>query len=309
MIHATDGQGEALGIDQLETSPNNPRRTSPPPAGEKCGLCHRLVALLVASPETSAETVRSYAQQITNLLGGHLITEDTPSGQLTGQPEDGVADAGPDLVICGASAEACSQISCILAPASHAQPIPRSELAAGYLPNSAPAAGLLVSQVRWPIRHVLLIICGQEADLAALEWTACIAGHSQSTVTVLVVVPPAPAIAAAPPALGQGLPALLGSDTGLGGVMRRVARYLVEANIDSTVRLREGPTDWQIRREVTQGDYDLVVVATHSCRWRPQPSDGDLPHLILHWSSSPTLAVRAGLGSIAHPAARSLEPS
>ena len=98
----------------------------------------------------------------------------------------------------------------------------------------------------------------------------------------------------------QGLPALLSANTPLGRQIHRAARYLVDWDVEGFLRLRQGPPDWQVRREIAEGDYDLIAVAARSCprwlRWRtrvPLRLGEDLIGHILHWAGRPVLVAYA----------------
>jgi nucleotide-binding universal stress UspA family protein len=43
--------------------------------------------------------------------------------------------------------------------------------------------------------------------------------------------------------------------------MRQVAQQLVNGQIEGTLRLRQGWPEWEIRREVVEGRFDLLVIA------------------------------------------------
>jgi len=92
--------------------------------------------------------------------------------------------------------------------------------------------------------------------------------------------------------MDQGLPSLLTTDTPLGYKLRQVARHLVDWEVEGTLRLRQGPPDWEIRREVVEGDYDLIAVTVQprhlSLRWL----EGDPIGSLLRWSDRPVLAVK-----------------
>jgi hypothetical protein len=71
--------------------------------------------------------------------------------------------------------------------------------------------------------------------------------------------------------------------------MREIAQHLAEREIEGTLRLRQGPPEWQIRRELLQGDYDLIVVAALPQRrglWR---LEGDLADSLFLWTDRPVL--------------------
>ncbi len=148
---------------------------------------------------------------------------------------------------------------------------PQADRAARDRQCSRPAAILTARQPRWPLTRILLVMCGEDIDRAAVAWVVCLARRSGSAVTVLAVVPPAPAMYGQRPGMDQGLSALLSTDTPLGRKMRWAARQLVDWEIAGSLRLRQGPPDWQVDREIVEGDYDLIVVAARGCpswlRW------------------------------------------
>ncbi|MBU1660499.1 MAG: hypothetical protein KKD28_03395, partial [Chloroflexi bacterium] len=85
---------------------------------------------------------------------------------------------------------------------------------------------------------------------------------------------------------------LLSTDTSLGRKIRRVARHLVDQRIESTLRLREEAPFWQVYGEVTEGDYDLVVIAaeSHSHLLRYLKDEMDDP--LLCWPRCPVLIAK-----------------
>jgi nucleotide-binding universal stress UspA family protein len=152
---------------------------------------------------------------------------------------------------------------------------------------------LVAQRPRWPLQQILLVIQGGEADEAAVDWTVRLARESGATVTVLVVVPPVPAMYRGLTRMQQGLAAVLAADTPLGEQVRRVARHLVDWEIDATLRLRQGAPDWQIHEEVAEGDYDLLVVAAQPPgRWVRWLRD-DLVCRLLHCIDRPVLIARS----------------
>jgi nucleotide-binding universal stress UspA family protein len=89
----------------------------------------------------------------------------------------------------------------------------------------------------------------------------------------------------------QGVAALLATDTALGRQMHHVARRLAECQVQGTLRLRQGAPDQQICREVDEGDHDLIVMATRSCRWWLRQVKGDPICSLLSWVDRPMLLV------------------
>ena len=167
-------------------------------------------------------------------------------------------------------------------------------------PTVRPLALLAAQQPRWPLKKILLVLSGEDRDSAAIAWVVCLARRSGSAVTILAVVPPVPAAVGQRSGTDQGLPALLSADTPLGWQVRRAARHLVDWEVEGSLRLRQGPPDWQVRREIAEGDYDLIAVAARSCprwlRWRtrvPLRLGEDLIGHILHWAGRPVLVAYA----------------
>lgn len=155
-----------------------------------------------------------------------------------------------------------------------------------------PTSLLFVRRPRLPLRRLLLIVRGQEIDNLALNWTVQLAQPSGANVAVLAVVPPVPAIYDGCTRMQLSLDALLTTDTPLGQQMRRVARCLVDWEIDGRLRLRQGDPQVQIQCEIAQGDYDLITIAAKSCdRWERWLMRDPLISL-MRWVDRPVLVAR-----------------
>jgi nucleotide-binding universal stress UspA family protein len=153
-------------------------------------------------------------------------------------------------------------------------------------------AALVVRDPRWPICRILLVLCGEERDRVAVDWVLHLAHKAHSKVTVLAVVPPVPAMFGHRAGIGDGLPGLLTANSPLGQEMRQVARHLVAWEIEAALRLREGPPEVQIRRELAEGNYDLVAVAGRPCGVVRRWLQGDETSDALQWTDRPILITR-----------------
>ena len=156
-----------------------------------------------------------------------------------------------------------------------------------------PTSLLMVRRPRLPLKRLLLIVRGEDiVDSMAVNWAVRLAQPSGAAVTVLAVVPPVPAMCDGRTRMQDGLYALLTTDTALGQQMRRIAQCLVDWEVEGTLRLRQGAPDEQIRCEVAEGDYDLIVVATkpHD-QWRRWLMRDQVLSL-LRWTDRPVLVAK-----------------
>jgi len=201
--------------------------------------------LLVYAPtDARLEATRSYADYIGDLLNASIeyAPGETALDTLVERAKDSC-----DLVIIGESGKSfCQRLFCRLVDPT----------AAGRLPVSV----LIARRPRQPLRRLLLVIQGNTSDGEATEWTLRLAGSTGASVTALAVVPPVPAMYRGLARMDKGLAELLTTDTILGRQMRQVAQRLVDAQIEGTLRLRQGSPEWETPREVVEGRFDLLVI-------------------------------------------------
>ena len=233
----------------------------------------RLKLQVCAFPDPLPDELWDYARALGVLLGAHLGRMDTAGevNALTG--EAGRADC--DLVILGKGGHP---------PIRRLLSRPIAEGALSSQKSDLPFAVLAAQEPRWSLERILLVLCGESADNAAVDWALRLACPSTAAVTVLAVVP-----YHGLSRMEQGLASLLTTDTALGCQMRQATRRLVESGVDGTLRLREGAPDQQICREMVEGDYDLIVMATKPCRWWLRQLKGDPICTLLSWFDRPVL--------------------
>jgi nucleotide-binding universal stress UspA family protein len=201
-----------------------------------------LLAYVPGGPH--GEEVRLYAEYVSGLLSACLdyVSDDCPFPALIETASD------YELVICGEPDQ--SFVDRLLRGAL-------GRRALDLLPNSL----LLVRRPHWSLRRLLLVVQGEASDDEATDWVLRLAASSGASVTALAVVPPVPAMYHGLSRLEGGLAELLTAGTVLGRQMRRVAKQLVDENIEGKLQLREGAPAWEIRREAVEGGHDLVAVA------------------------------------------------
>jgi nucleotide-binding universal stress UspA family protein len=242
----------------------------------------RLRMLICTYPRPVAGAFADYAHQLGDLLGARLDRLDTLAELRALRTEAGAAQY--DLVLFDTARH----------PLLHRLLAQRVERPAADRPRepgeqAVPFAALVAGRPCWPIDRILLIVWGDDADEAAIDWMLRLARASGGTVTALAVVPQVPAMYGRPAGMVQGLPMLLTTSTPMGRRMRQTARHLVGWEIPGTLRLRQGSPDWQIRRELVEGDYDLVVLAARPRRHWQRWLEGDLLCPLLRWTDRPVL--------------------
>lgn len=242
---------------------------------------HDKLRLLVCAPDgPAAGRLDAYARSMGELLDAEVTDADCEGGLATWIGRYGEPPC--DLLLIGEAAGALVE----------------PWLAAQASRRGLPAALLVAPRPRWPVSKILLIACGLESDAIAAEWVLRLARPGTTTVNVLAVVPPPAAVHGGRRAAHaghardrQGLPALLSAETPLGHELQEVARRLEEQEIQSSLRMRQGPPEWQIRRELAGEDHDLVVMALQSGEGGLGGLE-DLAATLLRWSDRPALIAR-----------------
>lgn len=233
--------------------------------------------LLVYAPTDSRlSEMRQYAEYVGDLLNASLeyVPGETTLDRVAEKTRDGY-----ELVIIGKPDESLRQRIF-------------SEPANSRVVNRPRASLLFAQEPRQPLRRLLLIIQGNSSDGEATGWTLRLASPSGASVTGLAVVPPVPAMYQGLGRIGGGLAELLSTNTTLGQQMRQVARRLVDAQIEGTLRLRQGSPDGEIRRELVESRFDLLVIAANAEGGARRWPLSDLAISLAHAVDQPILITR-----------------
>ena len=240
---------------------------------------HRLRFLVSHRDSPIAEEIQAYARYLGDLLKAQLTDSmgaDRPETTFDELAED--AKHNINLVIFG---EPCQSLIGKLVTG------PAGCRAAEHIPTSI----LITRCPRWPLRKILLITRGQGLDNVAVDWIIRLAQPSGAAVTVLAIQPPLSGPDSRAMA-GGGVSDWLTTDTPLGQQLRRIAQQLVNWEIEGKLRFRQGPPDWQIKSEVNEGEYDLVVLAADPEDWWTRRILGRLVGPLLHWIDRPVLVAK-----------------
>jgi len=252
------------------------------------GTNHALDLLLCDSPSPLPDAVQDYALAFGGLLEAPVSRLSRSGDMDTLACESDSVDR--DLIIFGER-----EHPLVHRLLSRQVERPLEDQVAAERQQTTPFAVLVAQKPRWPLKRILLVHCGERGDSAALDWVLPLSRQSGSAVTVLAVVPQVPALCGQRAGMDQGIAALLTSQTPLGRNIKQVTRNLVDWEIECTLRLRQGPRDWQIRCEVMDGEYDLIVLADPPYRCGRRWLEGDLASAVLRLTNRPLLVAKSVL--------------
>ncbi len=231
--------------------------------------------MLVYLPDSAkGDVVRDYARYLRRLLRAHICYEPMMSAQ--GASHIRLATANCDLVVFGEPEQ--SWIETVVAGRPCGQAIAQS-----------PTSFLLARRPRWPIKSILLILRVEKTDQAAVQWLIRLAQPGETAVTILPIVPSLPAMYRMGNRVQAGMDVLLSPSTPSGRHLRQIAQQLEELQIEGDLHLRQGEPDWQIRDEVEEGNYDLILIGAEPHGRIYRFLLGELVAPLLWWMDRPLL--------------------
>ena len=228
-----------------------------------------------------ADKVKTYAQRIGQLVNGRLTHLQPEPTQADFKALVEKAGCNQDLVIFGEPDQ--SLLQRFLAG-------PTGCKAAERLPTSV----LIARQPRWPLKRILLITRGYPNDNMAIDWLVRLAQPSHAKTTVLALIPTSPGMyQRAATTMPHGLADWLATDTPLGHQLRRIAQQLANWDIEGRLHFRQGTPDEQIQVEISDGDYDLIVMAVDPDDWWQRRLLGEVVSPLLHKADRPVLIAKS----------------
>jgi hypothetical protein len=227
------------------------------------------------------EQIQAYAQSMAGMLAGALSSCEIylRSGcSILQQIEEAVSQQQADLLIFR-SPDPPLLKRLLLEPAEQS------------FVEKLPSSLLIPYKPRWPIREVLLVLHNSFSDEAALQWCIRLASRNRANVTILPLVAPVPGMFANLQAR-HNLSELLVRDCALGNRLRCAAQRLVDWQIEGKLRLRDEPVDQQVRCEVAEGNYDLVILGAETHQAVSRWVLGQLVNPLLSWADRPVLIAK-----------------
>jgi len=230
--------------------------------------------LLVYFQEGEGEEVRSYANYVGNLLRSEISFLEGP--------------ANGDIKRISQEANDC----CLVAFGEPKQSLLK-RLQTACLGCRAitglPTSVLVIRQPRQPIKNILLILRIEETDEPAVEWADRLARSSGAAVTILPIVPWLPAMHNLGSRIQPEMNVLLSPNTPSGQQLDQIVHQLAHRHIEYDLHLRQGKPDHQIREEVSQGIYDLIIIGAEPYGRFFRLLLGELVAPLLRWVDLPLL--------------------
>jgi nucleotide-binding universal stress UspA family protein len=152
---------------------------------------------------------------------------------------------------------------------------------------------LIVSGRTTNLKKALICSGGRNYIDPAVRLSGRIAVGLGASVTLLHVLPEPPAIYARLRRMQETTEWLLGSNSELGVNLRREKETLEALHVSTEVKVRHGAVLQEILREVTEGNYDLVVTGSALSRGLRTYVLGDVSREIVNRAICPVLVVRS----------------
>jgi nucleotide-binding universal stress UspA family protein len=230
--------------------------------------------LLVYFQDDEGREVRSYANNVGNLLRSEISFLEGP--------------ANGDIKRINQEANDCNLV--LFGVPKHSL---LKRLRTGCLGcrgiTRLPTSLLVIRQPRWPILNILLILRIEETDEAAVAWALRVAQASGATLTILPIVPWLPAMHNLGNRIQPEMNVLLSPNTPSGHKVNQIVQQLLRRQIEYALHLGQGKPDLQIREEVSQGNYDLIIIGSEPYGRVCRLLLGELVAPLLRWVDLPLL--------------------
>ncbi|MFN2215175.1 MAG: hypothetical protein ACK2UE_19050 [Anaerolineales bacterium] len=164
-----------------------------------------------------------------------------------------------------------------------------------------PGSMLIVRRARWPIKKILLGLRHDVENDIAVNWTVDIACASQAEVTILALTQPMPITLDDYFRTRCMIETALCIDTGIGRKLRRVAQHVVNAGVDGKIHFRQEPPAWQIRFELLENEYDLVILESGNPDKHWHSIIDEVIDPLFSWTELPVLITQPASGQEEQP--------
>lgn len=245
---------------------------------------HSLELLLWLPTNSSAIQIITYAKHLASLLGAHISQlEIPPNGSDSSLALSfEIEHKNADIVFLG-------ELNRSLIEKFVEEPAKKTYT------NQFLSSLLVVREPRWPIKGILLVLRNDASDETALYWTLSLARPTRAEVTILPITLPTPIINDWDFCIWCSIDTFLTSDTEWGKNLRLAAQQLVSSEISGTIRLRQEPPVWQIRLELLENEYDLVIIDCGPPDMLWHSIMGEVVNPLLSWTDLPKLITKSAI--------------
>jgi nucleotide-binding universal stress UspA family protein len=237
----------------------------------------------IAQNQQEAGRLKAILSQESQVLatGGMRLEIATKSGDPVTEIVQWTRDRAYDLVAIGAERRGAQEF---FLPSAKAYSITEA--------ISPPA--LVVPCERNQIKRILICSGGGPYIDNAVRFTARIAKDLSAEITLLSVLPQAPAMHGTLYRRQKDVEALLNSNSALACNLRNERKIIEDAGVRATIRIGHGIVLDQILNEVAKGDHDLVVAGSWPVRdrWRSY-AIGNITRDIINRTDRPVLVIRS----------------
>ena len=240
-----------------------------------------LKVLCWSSEEQEAGDISPYVQSLTELLGADLrsMTSNQLGIQSIQKLFGAVTNSKLDLVVLR-NPELPLMKRLIL------------DLVDYRFLDRIPASMLIIThETRWPIQKILLVLKSEVNDDPAVDWAIRLAHSAKARVTILPQIPVPPLMFVD---LHQKLNPenLLTSTCPLGKKLREITRLLNNQDVQGTLRIRHESLDQQVRCEILENPYDLIVMGANPQNLIQHWVIGEMVNPLLYWARIPILLAK-----------------
>ena len=148
---------------------------------------------------------------------------------------------------------------------------------------------LIIKQLQWPIRNLLLVIKDEICDETAINWALRLAKPSHAAVTILPIIIPIPEMYKQSARENINVSSLLSTNSILGRKVLQTMRRFMEQDIEVDISLSNETPFWQAWYEIKNKCYEIVLIAADPGNWLLRWAGGELAASVIEWADQPVL--------------------
>ena len=148
---------------------------------------------------------------------------------------------------------------------------------------------LIIKQLQWPIRNLLLVIKDEICDETAINWALRLAKPSHAAVTILPIIIPIPEMYKQSARENINVSSLLSSNSILGRKVLQTMRRFMEQDIEVDISLSNETPFWQVWYEIKNKSYEIILIAADPGNWLLRWAGGELAASVVEWADQSVL--------------------